>query len=201
MEDRHFEYIERSSHDAVIKTENKRAFGQKYRRSMPIMSDDQSRVCFPRFSVYGSNETNQAGIIDVYDCSGEAGEFWMSHNSIDIDDEFYLYSLRVPENDINNFNSVQFSSQSRFVSVLTKRRVIIFDTESENFEEMEDADGECIKFLGEFLQFSVKNQTYDRILGMFIDEENVNQSWVVLQSSQYSQIHLVRLQSILDDER
>ena len=38
-----------------------------------------------------------------------------------------------------------------------------------------------------------ERETYDRILGAYLNEENLNESWVVLQSQQYDKIHLVKL--------
>ena len=91
MEDRHFEYMERASHDSVITSLNKRKFSRRYKYSLPVISKDQNFIGFPRFS-FKDKQAN-LGVIDIYDCSGE--QYWMADQEVDLNDGFYKCSLKL----------------------------------------------------------------------------------------------------------
>ena len=158
------------------------------------MSKDQNYVCFPRFSTIDRKQA-QENIIDLYDCSGPNGEFWMSTELVDIKDSFYRFSIKMPQSDVKNFFRIVFSTTSKYMCILSKRFAYIFDTTS----EVTSTDEDGTRHLEPVHTFSIKNQTYDRVLGLYLREDNFDSSWVILQSSQYGQIHLLPIFSVLEN--
>ena len=137
IDERHFEYISRESHNSVISSENKRIFSERYKNSLPIMSKDQNYVCFPRFSTVDKSQASE-GIIDVYDCSGPDGKFWKSKKNVDITDGFYRFSINMNQADVKNFFRIVFSTNSKYLCILSKRNAYIFDTTTEVTSEDDD---------------------------------------------------------------
>lgn len=137
MDERHFEYISRESHKSVISSLNRRIFSGRYKNSLPIMSKDQNYVCFPRFSTIDKSQASE-NIIDVYDCSGPDGEYWRSNDLVDINDSFYRFSIKMRQDDVKNFFRIIFSTNSKYMCILSKRFVYIFDTTTEVASEDDD---------------------------------------------------------------
>ena len=123
MEDRHFEYVVRASHDSVIASLNKRTFSRRYKHSLPVISKDQNFIGFPRFS-YKDKSAN-LGVIDIYNCSDE--QFWLAEHEVDLNDGFYECSLKLREQEMQNFQRLIFSTNSKYMCVLSKRYAYIYD--------------------------------------------------------------------------
>ena len=138
----------------------------------------------------------------MYDCSDES--FWTSEKRIDIDDGFYLFSLNLGEKGHRNFKKMEFSLTNRYIAAQGVEELLIFEKESAMQTEINEGDLEAdgvTKLVEPLYKFNVADRTYDRILGQYINEENIDKSWVILQSSQYEQVHLLPLQDILEDSK
>ena len=133
-------------------------------------------------------------MIDVYDCSDES--FWTSKKRVDIDDGFYLFSLDLGEKGHGTFVKMDFSKNNEYIAAQLSENLLIYKKELAMQTQIneEDLDGDSItKLVEPHIQFNVADRTYDCILGQYINEESIENSWVILQSSQYSQIHLLPL--------
>ena len=168
-EDRHFDYVSRESHKSLIVSLAKRYFSDKYRSSMPIVSTDQKLVCMPRFALAGGTHgqiMKSEDVIDVYDCSDE--RFWTSEKLVDIDDDFYLFSLDLGKKGYRTFRTMDFSRNNKYLAVQCEASLMIYDFNKacETEADVGDlgADG-YTKLVEPHTKLNVADKTYDRILG------------------------------------
>ena len=75
---------------------------------------------------------------------------------------------------------------------------MIFDFEEAEYEEREQEEsGETFRVLKPAHVVKLLDHTYDRLLGCYINGDDVMDSWVILQSKKYEKIHLLRLRDLL----
>ena len=140
-------------------------------------------------------------VIDIYDCSDES--FWTSVDKrVDIDDGFYLFSLNLGRKAYRTFRTMDFSANNQYLAVKCEASLMIYDYSKAlevQINETEMGGDGLTKLAEPHTKFEVADKTYDRILGQFINEEELEKSWIILQSSVYCQIHLLPLEDILED--
>ena len=112
----------------------------------------------------------------------------MSDDIIDIESEDYVCSLRTNQVDILPCK-VRFSNGSSFVATITNTSLKIYDLRKNPVQQ--DDGAKAIECESE-LEFNLNRPAYDRILGAFIDEDEVKNSWVVLSSKEFNYMDRLR---------
>lgn len=186
-EGRSFVCLERGSFDAEICQVGQRYLSQAlYAKSQPWIAPGQDTMLMPRFATSGYHEHREDDeVIDVYENPFDA-EFW-SNSAADLDtsDSHFKCTLELKSNDCHAFQSIVFSSDSRYAGVLCRTKLSIYSIASAATQMVTPA---LTVEIGEEMR-----ATYDRILGAYLVSSDLEQSWLILASSEYQHVHLLRI--------
>lgn len=93
---------------------------------------------------------------------------------------------------------VRFSKESAYVATFSERNLKIYDL----MQVAEENDTDCVKLLKHMEDIEFKMDVtfaYDKIHEVFIDEEDVLDTWLVLTSQEFSFIHIIQLRDLLHE--
>ena len=76
--------------------------------------------------------------------------------------------------------------------MISKKALAIYDLTAVSDEE----DAQVPKLIPPILSWDMENQTYDEILEAYIDEADVDSSWIVLSSKTFGYIQIIRLRDL-----
>ena len=102
-----------------------------------------------------------------------------------------------------SFVKINFSQTNKYIAVQCTEKLMIFDSESAKSASINEEllKRKATRLVEPTVEFTISDTTYDRILGQYMNEDDVNKSWVLMQSSMYGQIHLLPLVDILENAK
>jgi len=113
-----------------------------------------------------------------------------------VNDSQYICTLKISEEDRQDFNTVRFSLEKKYVVVRCKTKFLIYDLDAVENNPQVDQKTQT-RDIDSIIDFKLRDLTYDRILNIYLYDHDLNESWVVLQSSQYDQVHVLKLRDVL----
>ena len=91
---------------------------------------------------------------------------------------------------------VKFSRTNKYAAVICTEKTLLYDLSTADNNGIQTEDDSTI-VLEHFQKYEVKESTYDRVLNVYLQDDDIEESWVALQSSQYGQIHMIRLRDVI----
>ena len=90
---------------------------------------------------------------------------------------------------------VVISQNNKLIGIVGKCALLIYELP----EDLSSLNSE-VQSLEPIKEFKLASGTYDSILGVHLNEEEVEMSWIVLSSKIMTTVHLLRLDSFSDEE-
>ena len=151
--------------------ENQRFYDKLYGNEKPYLSESQDFMFFPHLSSAFQNG------IDVYDCSKE--DFFLSKEEVSRDDPSFVCTLLVEPNEAFNFSKVVTHSDSKdLIFVIGQDYILKFDlSDAVNGVLNSNSKMDTVKAAD---TYRLTHSTYDRIIDMRINKDDVAESWVCL---------------------